>query len=68
MIDDEEQRAIAYREQAVRRAKAIAARRLALAGSPAARLTLAKNWAPVVLWQQERHDGDQDPDDDQQRW
>jgi hypothetical protein len=53
-MDDEEQRAAAYRAQAVRRAKAIAARQKALAGDPALRLQLAKNWAPLYLYQQER--------------
>lgn len=54
MSDDEEQRAAEYRAQLVRRAKFQAARRKALAGSQAARVALAKNWAPIVLWQQEK--------------
>jgi hypothetical protein len=53
-MTDEDDRAAEYRAQAVRRAKAIAARSKALAGSQQARLELARNWAPVVLWQQER--------------
>lgn len=57
MIPEEEQRAAEYRAQLVRRAKNRIAQRKALAGDPAARLALAKNWLPVQLAQEERSNG-----------
>lgn len=54
LIPDEEARAAAYRAQLVARAKYRVLQRKALAGDPAARLALAKNWLPIEQAQQER--------------